>query len=347
MDLIVQRPQGLYCPPGDFYIDPWRRVDRAVITHAHADHARTGHRHYLAAAPGAELLRARLGERIALQALDYGETVTHHGVRLSLHPAGHVLGSAQVRVEYRGRVWVASGDYRPTPAHGAPDRTCAPFEPVRCDTFITESTFGLPIYRWRPDHELFAELNRWWAHNAALGRASVVSCYSLGKAQRLLAGVDPSIGPIVCHGAAEPINAAYRAAGVDLPPTLASGGPHEPADLRRALVLCPGNALSSPWMQRFGEFSEAFASGWMQIRGWRKRLGHQRGFVISDHADWPGLLSAIGATGAERVIVTHGSVPTLVRYLNEQGLRAEGFKTEYGDGHAKDQDATAGAEPRA
>ena len=331
MDLIVQRPEGLYCPPGDFHIDPWRRVDRAVITHAHADHARPGHGHYLAAAPGEGLLRSRLGEGITLQTLAYGETLEHNGVRISLHPAGHVLGSAQVRVEHEGRVWVASGDYRTTPAGAVPDRTCAPFEPVRCHTFITESTFGLPIYRWRPDAELFAEINAWWARNAEAGRASVLQCYSLGKAQRILANVDASIGPIVCHGAVEPLNRAYRAAGVALPETRLVTEVSDKATLQRALVLCPGSAVGTPWIRRFGDISDAFASGWMQIRGWRRRGGQDRGFVLSDHADWPGLLSAIGASGAERVIVTHGSVPVLVRYLQEQGLQAEAFDTEYGD----------------
>ncbi|QIM54881.1 ligase-associated DNA damage response exonuclease [Hydrogenophaga crocea] len=331
MDLIVQRPEGLYCPPGDFHIDPWRRVDRAVITHAHADHARPGHGHYLAAAPGEGLLRSRLGEGITLQTLAYGETLEHNGVRISLHPAGHVLGSAQVRVEHEGRVWVASGDYRTTPAGAVPDRTCAPFEPVRCHTFITESTFGLPIYRWRPDAELFAEINTWWARNAEAGRASVLQCYSLGKAQRILANVDASIGPIVCHGAVEPLNRAYRAAGVPLPETRLVTEVSDKATLQRALVLCPGSAVGTPWIRRFGDVSDAFASGWMQIRGWRRRGGQDRGFVLSDHADWPGLLSAIGASGAERVIVTHGSVPVLVRYLQEQGLQAESFETEYGD----------------
>ncbi|MDR7094523.1 ligase-associated DNA damage response exonuclease [Hydrogenophaga laconesensis] len=330
-DLIVQRPEGLYCPPGDFYIDPWRRVDRAVITHAHSDHARTGHAHYLATAVSEGLLRARLGPDITFQGLAYGEAIEHHGVRISLHPAGHVLGSAQVRLEHQGRVWVASGDYRTTPAGATPDRTSAPFEPVRCDVFITESTFGLPIYRWRPDAELFGEINRWWHDNAGTGRASVLSCYSLGKAQRILAGVDASIGPIVCHGAVEPLNRAYRAAGVPLPETRAVGEVTDPASLRRALVLCPGSALGTPWMRRFGDLSDAFASGWMQVRGWRRRGGHDRGFVLSDHADWPGLLSAIGATCADRIIVTHGSVPVLVRYLQEQGLQAESFDTEYGD----------------
>ena len=207
-DLVVQRPEGLYCPPGDFYIDPWRPVDRAVITHAHADHARYGHGHYLAAAPAEGVLRARLGD-IQLQTLPYGAAIEHHGVRVSLHPAGHVLGSAQVRLEHGGQVWVASGDYKV-----APDRTCAPFEPVRCDVFITESTFGLPIYRWRPDEELFADVNAWWARNVAAGRASLLACYSFGKAQRVLSGIDPTIGPVIVHGAVRPLNDAYRAAGV-------------------------------------------------------------------------------------------------------------------------------------
>ena len=330
-DLIVQRPQGLYCPPGDFYIDPWRRVERAVITHAHADHARVGHSHYLATAVSEGLLRARLGAGLSLQGLAYGEEVVHNGVRVSLHPAGHVLGSAQVRVEHAGRVWVASGDYRPTPAGAVPDRTCAPFEPVRCQVFSTESTFGLPIYHWRPDAELFAQIHRWWAGNAAVGRASVLVCYSLGKAQRILANVDPSIGPIVCHGAVEPINQAYRDAGVALPETQLANEVDDPRTLRGALVLCPGSALGTPWIKRFGDYSDAFASGWMQVRGMRRRGGHDRGFVLSDHADWPGLLGAIGGTSAERVIVTHGSAVELVRHLSEQGLRAERFETEYGD----------------
>src|SRR5471030_2895478 len=214
MDLVIARPEGLYCPPGDFYIDPWRPVERSVITHGHGDHARMGNRHYLATTSGEGILRARLGQDINLQTLDYGETITHHGVKLSLHPAGHVLGSAQVRMEYRGEVWVASGDYKVEP-----DGTCTPFEPVRCDTFITESTFGLPIYRWLPQQTIFDDINQWWRANAAQGRASVMQCYSFGKAQRILSGLDASIGPILCHGAVEPLNRVYRAAGVALPPT--------------------------------------------------------------------------------------------------------------------------------
>jgi putative mRNA 3-end processing factor len=337
-DLVVQRPEGLYCPPGDFYIDPWRPVARAVITHAHSDHARYGNGHYLASAPAEGVLRARLGE-IALQTLPYGERVTHHGVTLSLHPAGHVLGSAQVRMEHGGQVWVASGDYKV-----APDPTCAPFEPVRCDVFITESTFGLPIYRWCPDAELFAGINEWWARNVAHGRASVVACYSFGKAQRLLSGIDPSIGPIIVHGAVQPLNEAYRAAGVELPPTQHVTQVKDRADLKRALVVCPPGAVGSTWLRRFGADAQtAFASGWMQVRGNRRRGGYDRGFVLSDHADWPGLMSAIGATGAQRVIVTHGSSSALVRYLTEQGLRAESFETEYGD-DVVEADAAAGEE---
>ena len=247
-------------------------------------------------------------------------------MRLSLHPAGHVLGSAQVRLEHGGRVWVASGDYKV-----APDRTCDPFEPVRCDVFITESTFGLPIYRWSPDEQLFAQVNDWWSRNVLAGRASVLACYSFGKAQRILSGVDPTIGPIVVHGAVRPLNDAYRAAGVQLPDTRMVTEISDKTELRRALVLCPPSAVASTWLRRFGETSTAFASGWMQLRGARRRGGYDRGFVLSDHADWPGLLGAIGSTGAQRVIVTHGSVPVMVRYLQEQGLEAEGFDTEYGD----------------
>jgi len=331
-DLIVQRPEGLYCPPGDFYIDPWRRVERAVITHAHADHARNGHAHYLATQASEGVLRARLGA-ITLQTLPYGEVVEHRGVRVSLHPAGHVLGSAQVRVEHAGRVWVASGDYKV-----AADPTCAPFEPVRCDVFITESTFGLPIYRWQPDALVFADINAWWAGNASQGRASVLACYSFGKAQRLLSGLDASIGPIVCHGAADPINRAYRAAGVVLPETTPATQ-LDKAGAARAMVLCPPGALGGVWLRRFGDHSDAFASGWMRLRGGRRRGGFDRGFALSDHADWPGLMSAIAATGAQRVIVTHGSVPVMVRHLGEQGLLAEAFETEYGD----EQDPPEGA----
>ena len=328
-DLVVLRPQGLYCPAGDFYIDPWRPVDRAVITHAHADHARMGHGHYLAAAPGEGVLRARLGA-IDLQTLPYGEAVIHNGVRVSLHPAGHVLGSAQIRLAHGGRVWVASGDYKFMQGFDV-DPTCAPFEPVRCDVFITESTFGLPIYRWQPQREIFAGIDAWWRTNADNDRASVLFCYAFGKAQRVLAGIDARIGPIFCHGAVEPLNRAYRAAGVALPATTLVSEVEDKALFRKGLVLAPPSAAGSTWMRRFGEYSDAFASGWMLLRGARRRRGVDRGFVLSDHADWPGLHAAIAASGAERVIVTHGDVAVMVRWLNEKGVEADAFETEYGD----------------
>jgi len=330
-DLIVLRPEGLYCPPGDFFIDPWRPVGRAVITHAHSDHARTGASHYLATAISEGVLRARLGADIALQGLAYGEAVTHNGVRISLHPAGHVLGSAQVRVEHGGRVWVASGDYKLDP-----DLTCAAFEPQRCDCFITESTFGLPVYRWPAPAEVFADIDAWWRANAAAGRASIVFAYAFGKAQRVLAGVDASIGPIVVHGAVEVLNRAYRAAGVALPPTRLVTDVADKRELARALVVAPPSAAGSSWLRRFGVASDAFASGWMTLRGARRRRALDRGFVLSDHADWPGLMRAIGATGAQRVIVTHGYEVVMQRWLRENGLDAGAFATEYGDEAVED-----------
>ena len=328
-DLIVQRPQGLYCPPGGFYIDPWRPVERAVITHAHADHARRGHVAYLAAAPGAGVLRARLGD-IALQTLAYGERLSIGDTVVSLHPAGHVLGSAQVRIEHRGRVWVASGDYYLS-ADDEHNPTCEPFEPLRCDAFVTESTFGLPVYRWRRQREVLAEIDAWWRANAAEGRASLLLGYSFGKAQRLLAGVDPSIGPILVHGAVEAVNAAYRAAGVPLPPTRLLDDGIDTATIARALVVAPPSVQGSGWTRRLGDYRDGFASGWMQLRGARRRQGLDRGFALSDHADWPGLQRAIAATGAARVIVTHGYEAVMVRWLQQQGLRAGSFRTEFGD----------------
>lgn len=326
-DLVVARPEGLYCPQGDFYIDPWRPVERAVITHAHSDHARAGHRHYLAAERGASVLLSRL-PGIDLQTAAYGERIDLNGVSLSLHPAGHVLGSAQVRIEYRGRVWVASGDYKLDA-----DPTCDPFEPVRCDTFITESTFGLPIYRWDSPQSVFESVDSWWRHNAAEGRASVLFCYAFGKAQRILASVDAAIGPIFCHGAVEPLNRAYREAGVALPEVgmVSAIAAKDKAVFKQALVVAPPSAQGSAWMRRFGDYSDAFASGWMRLRGTRRRRGVDRGFVLSDHADWPSLQKAIQATGAERIIVTHGQVEPMVRWLRDQGLQAGAFTTQYGD----------------
>ncbi len=327
-DLVVARPEGLYCPPGDFYIDPWRPVDRAVITHAHSDHARVGHGHYLAHTDSEGTLRTRLGEHRPADACPTARRSCMNGVRISLHPAGHVLGSAQVRLEHGGRVWVASGDYKTEP-----DGTCTPFEPVPCDTFITESTFGLPIYRWPTQAALFAEINDWWRRQRRTGPGvgAVLLCLRQGAAASCTASIRPS-GRSWCHGAVEPLNAAYRAAGVALPPTVRVTDPGVKAALLSARWCWRRRRRQgTPWMRRFGDYCDAFACGWMQLRGTRRRRSVDRGFVLSDHADWPGLLQAIAGTGAERVLVTHGSVAVLVRWLPRTGLDAQGFKTEYGD----------------
>lgn len=321
--LIELTDSGLYCSAGEFYIDPWFPVERAVVTHAHGDHARHGSRRYLTTVSGERVLRTRLGDGAIIRAVEYGAVLDLHGVRLSLHPAGHILGSAQVRVEYRGEVWVISGDYK----HGV-DATCVPFEPLRCHTFITESTFGLPIYRWRAQADLFDEINRWWRANQLAGKTSVLFAYALGKAQRVLAGIDPTIGPIFTHGAVERLNRDYRASGVTLPATTHVAPGHK-ADWSQALIIAPPSAQASPWLRRFGTVSTGFASGWMQLRGTRRRKSVDRGFALSDHADWPGLLQAIDATGAERIWVTHGYSAVLARWLGEQGREARAIATRF------------------
>lgn len=331
-DLVTRRPEGLYCDAGGFYIDPWLPVDRAVVTHAHADHCRPGHGAYLAQRDALGLMRSRLGDDAPLEGLAYGEPRRIGDVTLSLHPAGHVLGSAQVRIEHRGEVWVVSGDYFVSGA-GDVNTTCAPFEPVRCDCFVTESTFGLPIYRWAPQQEVLADMRAWWAACAAEGRHALLMGYSLGKAQRLLAGLATADapGPVLVHAAVARLNAAYRDAGVALPAAETVTPETSFKALRGALVIAPPAVQDSRWARALGPHGDAFASGWMRLRGARRRRSVDRGFVFSDHADWPGLLSAIRATGTERVIVTHGDEGALVRYLSELGLRAEAFATEYGD----------------
>jgi len=324
-DVVIKRPEGLYCAAGDFYIDPWRPVDRAFITHAHSDHARPGHAAYLCAAPAAGLIRNRLGN-VSLQTLGYGETLRCGSATVSLHPAGHVLGSAQIRIDVDGDIWVVSGDYKLQP-----DPTCTAFEPVACHTFITESTFGLPIYRWSTGTELINDVHAWWRENAAQGRTSLLLCYALGKAQRLLAGVDVGLGPILVHGAVETLNEVYRAAGVALPATKLATAANDKAETARALVLAPPSAAGSTWVRRFSDPSVAFASGWMQVRGTRRQRRVEQGFALSDHADWPGLLAAITATGAERVLVTHGRSDALVRHLVERGLHARSLDLDYGE----------------
>jgi putative mRNA 3-end processing factor len=316
--------RGLYCPAGDFYIDPWLPVERAVITHAHADHARPGMGRYLTARAGLPVLRLRLGEEAVIDALAYGETLQVNEARVSLHPAGHIVGSAQVRIEVGGEACVVSGDYKLEA-----DPTCAAFEPVRCHTFVTESTFGLPIYRWRPQAEVFANINAWWRANQEAGKATLIFAYALGKAQRVLAGVDASIGPLCTHGAVEKVNAACRAAGVALPPTQHALALERSFPWERALIVAPPSAQGTPWLRRFGTIATGFVSGWMQIRGSRRRRAVDRGFVLSDHADWPALVGAVRGSGAEQVWVTHGYSAVLARWLGEQGLEAGMIPTRF------------------
>jgi putative mRNA 3-end processing factor len=335
LDLIASTDRGLYCAAGDFHIDPWRPVPRAIITHAHSDHARYGSEVYVCHRDTAPALRKRLGD-VTIETATYGQILTRNAVEISFHPAGHVLGSAQVRVTSKGETWVASGDYKLES-----DGVSPAFEPVRCHAFITESTFGLPIYRWRPQAETFAAIDAWRRENIAAGRASILFAYALGKAQRLIAHVDPALGPIVCHGAVEAINALYREAGIALPPTCLATQIANKREFSRALIVAPPSAAASPWLKRFGDYSDALASGWMQVRGNRRRRGLDRGFALSDHADWPGLIAAIEATGAERILVTHGYTEALTRYLREKGLDARALTTAYGD----DEDVGEGTTP--
>jgi putative mRNA 3-end processing factor len=323
--LIERTDQGLYCAAGGFHLDPWTPVARAVITHAHGDHLRPGSAAYLCASPAERLVRHRLPEGAAVQTLPYGEPLTIGGVRLSFHPAGHVLGSAQVRVERGGEVWVASGDYK-----RASDPTCAPFEPVRCSTFITEATFALPVFRWAEPAVIVGEVLDWWDEMRAAGRAAVLFAYALGKAQRVLAELaERTDRPVFVHGALTPLNDVYRAAGLPLAETLVATDAPRGTSFAGALVLAPVRARGTTWMRRFGDHSSAFASGWMRIRGARRRRGYDRGFALSDHADWPALLQTIAETGAERVVVTHGQAQPLVRLLQERGLESFGWATQY------------------
>jgi putative mRNA 3-end processing factor len=338
MTLLQLTDRGLYCEAGDFYVDPWGAVDRAVVTHGHGDHLAWGCRAYLTAEPGVAVLRERLEPSARVRGAAYGEPVNVGGVRVSLHPAGHILGSAQVRIEHAGEVWVASGDYKTEP-----DPTCAPYEPVRCHTFVTESTFGLPVYRWPPPRAVTDDIHAWWRANQAAGRASLLFGYALGKAQRLIAGLDPGIGPILTHGSVERMNAVYRRAGVALPPTTHAAA-SDRADWKRAIVLAPPSADGSTWARRFGPQSTAFASGWMALRGMRRRRAVDRGFTVSDHVDWPSLLQAIAATGAARVWATHGYTGVLVRWLRERGLEADAVETRY-EGEREDAPAEAEAPP--
>ncbi len=335
--VIEWTERGLYCAAGGFYIDPWRPVDKALITHAHADHARAGHGRYWASSLNRPILHKRLGRNIALSDVEYGESLRFGAARVSFHPAGHVLGSAQIRVEANGEVWVASGDYKRDA-----DPTCEPFDVVPCDTFITEATFALPVYRWAPPHKVAADIHDWWQANAAAGKASVLFCYALGKAQRLLAELTSLCDEAVyLHGAMVPLTEIYRDAGINMLPTEPVGSQGRQADFAGRLIIAPPSAAGSRWMRRFKRHETGFASGWMRIRGNRRRRGYDRGFVLSDHADWPGLIRTIEQTGAQRVLATHGRSDMLVRYLQERGVDAAPLAAEFDDGAEADAQASS------
>jgi putative mRNA 3-end processing factor len=323
--MVIERPEGLFCPNGGFYIDPWGPVDRALITHAHGDHARTGSQRYLCAEPSRRLLERRFEPGALIESLPYGEAVTLGEVRVSFHPAGHILGSAQIRLEGSDGVWVIAGDYK-----RAADPTCTPFEPVPCDTFVTESTFGLPIYRWDSTGLVIGEILEWWEANRQTNRTSVLFCYTIGKVQRVLAELAAvSDRPAYVHGMMLSMIDAYREAGVRMLPV--SSATEQPKSTRFAgeLVLAPLSARGTPWMRRLGDHSDAFASGLMRVRGVRRQRAFDRGFVLSDHADWPALLEAIEETGASRVLATHGHADPLARHLREQGYEAGVIRTAW------------------
>jgi len=322
-ELLEFTDRGIYCPEGGFYIDPWKPVDRAVITHAHADHARPGHRHYLAHPLTAPILRLRLGADLTIQSLAYGQPLRLGPVTVSLHPAGHVPGSAQVRVERAGEVWVASGDYK---TRG--DGLSTAWEPVPCHAFITESTFGLPIYRWPDPAQVADDIHSWWQRNRESGKTSVLTAYSLGKAQRLLHLIGREAGDIYVHSAIRQINDAYRGAGLNLGdfPTWKDASENQ---LRKALLVMPPAAAQERRSKLVASASTAHASGWMTVRGHRRRAALDRGFVLSDHADWDELNEAVQATGAERIFVTHGQIETFVRWLREKKYDAQPVKTRF------------------
>ena len=323
--LVQSTARGLYCPAGDFFIDPWQPVQTAVITHGHGDHLRAGSARYILARAGLAIARQRLPGTPELRPLEYGERIVLGEVTVSLHPAGHILGSAQVRLERSGEVWVVSGDYK-----RQSDPTSPPLEVLPCDVFVSEATFALPVYRWPATALQVEEIVRWWRGNRERGIASVLFCYALGKAQRVLAELNAfTSDPVHLHGALRALTEIYREAGVTMVPTVPATTETR-KDYRGALILAPPSAAGTPWMRRFGEHSSGFCSGWMRVRGERRRRGYHRGFVISDHADWPGLVDTCLGTGAPRVLLTHGYADALCRFLSARGIQAAALATEYG-----------------
>lgn len=325
MALIEFTDRGLCCPQGKFYVDPWKPVDKALITHAHSDHARWGSKSYLCHTYSKPILQLRLCDNF-YQTAEWGENIFINGVKLSFHPAGHVIGSSQIRIEYNGEVWVVSGDYKVVN-----DGISGQFEPILCNTFITESTFGLPIYKWKSPEQINKDIQNWILKNQAEGRTSVLIAYSLGKAQRVLKAIADVTQNIFVHGAIYNIHETLLQAGWNLPAVKRVTNETKKEELAGSVVVAPPSADGSTWMKRFTPSSVGVCSGWMQVRGNTRRRNADAGFAMSDHADWPGLLQAVRATGAEKVFVTHGFQATFSRYLNEIGIEAAEVKTEYGN----------------
>jgi len=328
--LIQFTDKGLCCPIGGFYIDPWKPVPKAVISHGHSDHARPGNGSYLCHEFTKPILQLRLGDQ-HYETLRWNEQIDINGVKLSLHPAGHIIGSSQIRLEYKGEVCVFSGDYKVEN-----DGISGQFEPVPCHTFITESTFGLPIYRWKPQAEIFSNMKEWISNNRRNNKTSVLIAYSLGKTQRILQTVAESTDHIFAHGAVYNTQQALIQAGWKFP-EVKRVTPDIPKEvLQQSVVLAPSGADASPWIRRFIPYSVGVCSGWMQVRGNVRRRNVDAGFALSDHADWTGLLDTIKATGAQMVYVTHGFQSALSRYLNEIGIPSAEVKTEYGEEEGSD-----------
>lgn len=324
MALLQLTNRGLFCSQAGVYIDPWKPVDRALITHGHSDHSRWGHKAYLCTDNAQPIIRLRLGPKMKIQSIPFGKKITINNVHFSFHPAGHIVGSAQIRVEYKGEVWVVSGDYKTED-----DGISESFELVKCNTFITESTFGLPVYKWKPQKEVFEDIHKWWRQNQQEGKVTILTGYALGKAQRLLANLDPSIGPIYTHGAVENVNEIIRKQGFKLPPTIRVTGQHKKGDFKNGIVVTPSSGLGTPWIKKFEPKSVGIASGWMALRGARRRRAVDRGFVLSDHVDWESLNEVVEGTGAEQVLVTHGYSDIYSKYLREKGLKSSALETQF------------------
>lgn len=315
---------GIYCEKANVYLDPWKPVDHAIISHGHADHSRYGHKKYITHHRNVPIIQHRLGE-INVTGKEWGEIFTVNNVKFSLHPAGHIIGSSQIRVEHKDEVWVFTGDYKTEN-----DGISTPYEPIKCDTFITECTFGLPAFKWTPQEEVLENINKWWAENRAEGKTSILFGYSLGKAQRLLKYLDTDIGEIYTHGAIENMTEVLRPL-VDFPKTTLITRDTKKEQLLGNIVLAPPSAHGSTWIRKMVPYVTASASGWMTFRGARRRRAIDKGFVLSDHCDWPGLLESIEATGAEKIICTHGYTDIFSKYLREQGYDARTEATQYGE----------------